>query len=302
MIPDYQSIMLPVLEELGNGGVQKYRALIEALAVRYELSNEERNMLLPSGTQRAFDNRVGWATTYLKKSGLIASPKRGEFEITPLGKKILADKPNRIDNRFLKQFDSFKEFIGVATVGSNDAVTNEASEDITPDEEMNQAEKKLRSALQSDLLSAIENMSWQFFEQLVVDLLIAMGYGGSHKDAGEALKRSGDEGIDGFIKEDRLGLETIYIQAKKWKEGSVVGRPDIQKFYGALGGKRATKGVFITTGNFSQEAKDYASNSDKKIILIDGKELTAHMIDFNIGCKIKSTYIIREFDPGYFEE
>ena len=183
MIPDYQSIMLPVLEELGKGGVQKYRALIEALAVRYELSSEERNTLLPSGTQRAFDNRVGWATTYLKKSGLIASPKRGEFEITPLGKKILADKPSRIDNRFLKQFDSFKEFIGVATVGSN-----EASEDITPDEEMNQAEKKLRSALQSDLLSAIENMSWQFFEQLVVDLLIVMGYGGSLKDAGEAMQ------------------------------------------------------------------------------------------------------------------
>jgi restriction system protein len=233
---------------------------------------------------------------------LIASPKRGEFEITTLGKKILADKPSRIDNRFLKQFDSFKEFIGVATVGSNEAVTNEASEDITPDEEMNQAEKKLRSALQSDLLSAIENMSWQFFEQLVVDLLIAMGYGGSLKDAGEALKRSGDEGIDGFIKEDRLGLDTIYIQAKKWKEGSVVGRPEIQKFYGALGGKRATKGVFITTGNFSQEAKDYASNSDKKIILVDGRELTQYMMDFNIGCKIKSTYIIREFDPGYFEE
>jgi restriction system protein len=302
MIPDYQSIMLPVLEELGKGGVQKYRALIEALAVRYELSIDERNTLLPSGTQRAFDNRVGWATTYLKKSGLIASLKRGEFEITPLGKKILADKPSRIDNRFLKQFDSFKEFIGVATVGSNEAVTNEASDDITPDEEINQAEKKLRSALQSDLLSAIENMSWQFFEQLVVDLLIAMGYGGSLKDAGEALKRSGDEGIDGFIKEDRLGLDTIYIQAKKWKEGSVVGRPEIQKFYGALGGKRATKGVFITTGNFSQEAKDYASNSDKKIILVDGRELTQYMMDFNIGCKIKSTYIIREFDPGYFEE
>jgi restriction system protein len=302
MIPDYQSIMLPVLEELGKGGVQKYRALIEALAVRYELSNEERNMLLPSGTQRAFDNRVGWATTYLKKSGLIASPKRGEFEITPLGKKILADKPSRIDNRFLKQFDSFKEFIGVAAVGSNEVIAHEPSEDITPDEEMNQAEKKLRSALQSDLLSAIENMSWQFFEQLVVDLLIAMGYGGSLKDAGEALKRSGDEGIDGFIKEDRLGLDTIYIQAKKWKEGSVVGRPEIQKFYGALGGKRATKGVFITTGNFSQEAKDYASNSDKKIILVDGRELTQYMMDFNIGCKIKSTYIIREFDPGYFEE
>ncbi|MFN6378094.1 MAG: restriction endonuclease [Flavobacteriales bacterium] len=302
MIPDYQSIMLPVLEELGKGGVQKYRALIEALAARYELSIDERNTLLPSGTQRAFDNRVGWATTYLKKSGLIASPKRGEFEITTLGKKILADKPSQIDNRFLKQFDSFKEFIGVAAVSSNDAVTNEASEDITPDEEMNQAEKKLRSALQSDLLSAIENMSWQFFEQLVVDLLIAMGYGGSLKDAGEALKRSGDEGIDGFIKEDRLGLDTIYIQAKKWKEGSVVGRPEIQKFYGALGGKRATKGVFITTGNFSQEAKDYASNSDKKIILVDGRELTQYMMDFNIGCKIKSTYIIREFDPGYFEE
>lgn len=302
MIPDYQSIMLPVLEELGKGGVQKYRALIEALAVRYELSIDERNTLLPSGTQRAFDNRVGWATTYLKKSGLIASPKRGEFEITPLGKKILSDKPSRIDNRFLKQFDSFKEFIGLAAVGSNEVIANEPSEDITPDEEMNQAEKKLRSALQSDLLSAIENMSWQFFEQLVVDLLIAMGYGGSLKDAGEALKRSGDEGIDGFIKEDRLGLDTIYIQAKKWKEGSVVGRPEIQKFYGALGGKRATKGVFITTGNFSQEAKDYASNSDKKIILVDGRELTQYMMDFNIGCKIKSTYIIREFDPGYFEE
>jgi restriction system protein len=302
MIPDYQSIMLPVLEELGKGGVQKYKALIEALAVRYELSSEERNTLLPSGTQRAFDNRVGWATTYLKKSGLIASPKRGEFEITPLGKKILADKPNRIDNRFLKQFDSFKEFIGVATVGSNEVSTNAPSEDITPDEEMNQAEKKLRSALQSDLLSAIETSTWQFFEQLVVDLLIAMGYGGSLKDAGEALKRSGDEGIDGFIKEDRLGLDTIYIQAKKWKEGSVVGRPEIQKFYGALGGKRASKGVFITTGNFSQEAKDYASNSDKKIILVDGRELTQHMMDFNIGCKVKSTYIIREFDPGYFEE
>lgn len=302
MIPDYQSIMLPVLEELGKGGVHKYRALIESLAKRYELTEDERNMLLPSGTQRAFDNRVGWATTYLKKSGLVHSGKRGEFEITELGKKILADKPSRIDNRFLKQFESFKEFIGVAVSNNTEVTANESVADITPDEEMNQAEKKLRSALQSDLLAAIESSSWQFFEQLVIDLLIAMGYGGSHKDAGEALKRSADEGVDGFIKEDRLGLETIYIQAKKWKEGSTIGRPEIQKFYGALGGKRAMKGVFITTGSFSSEAREYANNSDKKIILVDGKDLTQYMIDFNIGCKVKSTYTIREFDPGYFEE
>ncbi len=301
MLPDYQSIMLPVLQELGKGGVRKYRDIIESLALHYNLNEEERNTMLPSGTQRAFDNRVGWATTYLKKSGLVKSEKRGEFEITELGIKILSDNPARIDNRFLKQFDSFKEFIGGSTNESSQAVIADESVTITPDEEMNRAEQKLRSALESDLLAAIENSSWQFFEQLVIDLLIAMGYGGSVQDAGEALKRSGDEGIDGFIKEDKLGLDTIYVQAKKWKEGSVVGRPEIQKFYGALGGKRAMKGVFITSGNFSAEAKQYAQDSDKRIILIDGKELTKHMIDFNIGCKPKSTFIIKEFDAGYFE-
>lgn len=301
MIPDYQSLMLPVLEQLGKGGIQKYRDVIEALAIRHSLTEDEKNTMLPSGTQRAFDNRIGWATTYLKKSGLVQAPKRGEFEITELGKKILADKPGRIDNRFLKQFESFREFVGGSANETTESVSNEPVVDITPDEEMNQAEKKLRSALESDLLSAIETSTWQFFEQLVVDLLIAMGYGGSYKDAGEALKRSGDEGIDGFIKEDRLGLDTIYIQAKKWKEGSSVGRPDIQKFYGALGGKRAMKGIFLTTGTFSREAREYASNSDKKIILVDGKELAQHMMDFNIGCKVKTTYTIKEFDQGYFE-
>lgn len=303
MIPDYQSIMLHVLKELGSGGAHKFRDIIERLAIHYQLTEEERATLLPSGTQRAFDNRVGWATTYLKKAGLIQSQKRGEFEITALGKDILTKGLERIDNRFLRQFDSFNEFFGASPTSPQRIAQSETVESTTtPDEEMNLAEKKLRMALTSDLLAAIEQSTWQFFEQLVVDLLLAMGYGGSRHDAGLALKRSADEGIDGFIKEDRLGINTIYIQAKKWAQTSTVGRPEIQKFYGALGGKRANKGVFITSGSFSSEAREYAKNSDKTIILMDGNELAQHMIDFNVGCKTKSVFTIKEFDSGYFEE
>ena len=304
MIPDYQSLMLPLLKLISDKQEYKYRDLIEKLALEFKLTDEERKELLASGSQPVFDNRVGWAKTYLKKAGLIDSPKRATFVITELGLQTLKENPDRIDAKYLRKFPAFLEFVHT---GRSDTESEEepVSQEITaqtPEESLDRAYQRIRKSLASELLSKVIELSPAFFERLVIELLVKMGYGGSMKDAGKAIGKSGDEGIDGTIKEDKLGLDIIYVQAKRWKTGNVVGRPEIQKFVGALAGQGAKKGIFITTSSFTKEALDYTPKNETKIVLIDGERLAQHMIDFNIGCTIQQTYELKKIDSDYFDE
>jgi len=304
MIPDYQSLMLPLLKLVSDKKEYKYRELIENLALEFKLTDEERKELLASGNQPIFDNRVGWAKTYLKKAGLIDSPSRATFVITELGLKVLGKNPEKIDAKYLKQFPSFLEFIhpDKNDVESEETVISQDTLNRTPEENLDKAYQQLRKSLASELLNKVIDLSPAFFERLVIDLLVKMGYGGSIKDAGKAIGRSGDEGIDGTIKEDKLGLDIIYVQAKRWKPGNVVGRPEIHKFVGALAGQGAKKGIFITTSSFTKEAIDYTPKNETKIVLIDGERLAQHMIDYNIGCSVQQIFELKRIDSDYFDE
>ena len=305
MIPDYQSLMLPLLKIVSDGREHKYRDLIEELAVEFQLTDEERKELLASGTQAIFDNRVGWAKTYLKKAGLIDSPKRAMVVITDLGLDILNTNPEKIDAKFLRQFPSFLEFQNASRTENEETEIETIPKDTieqTPEETLDLAYRRIRKALAAELLNKVVDLSPAFFERLVVELLVKMGYGGSLKDAGKAMGKSGDEGIDGTIKEDKLGLDIIYIQAKRWKPGNVVGRPELQKFVGALAGQGAKKGIFITTSNFTKEALEYSPRNETKIVLIDGGHLAQLMIDYNLGCTTQQTYELKKVDSDYFGE
>jgi restriction system protein len=258
--------------------------------------------LLPSGQQPIFYNRVGWARTYLKKARLIDDPRRGHFRITNRGKEVLHRNPNRIDMKYLREFPEYIEFRETTRDTFETSTIEDDLDELTPEEALEEAYQKIREDLSDEVLKAVINSSPGFFEKLVVALLVKMGYGGSRRDAARAVGGSGDEGIDGIIDEDRLGLDTIYIQAKKWKEDSVVGRPEIQKFVGALQGQRAKKGIFITTTRFTEDAKNYASNIDIKVVLINGKRLANLMIDHNVGVSERTTYEIKSLDSDYFGE
>ena len=304
MIPDYQTLMLPLLKLLSDGKEHKYRDVIEKLASEFKLSEEEKRIFLASGKQAIFDNRVGWAKAYLKKACLLDSPKRATFVITERGKQTLAENLTSIDNKYLRQFPEFLEFQNFSRSDvefENDIIDVNENEN-TPEENIEQSFQKIRKSLASDLLSKILDLSPAFFEKLVVELLVKMGYGGSITDAGKALGKSGDEGIDGIIKEDKLGLDTIYIQAKRWKNGNVVGRPEIQKFVGALAGQGAKKGIFITTSSFTKDALDYTPKNETKIVLIDGSQLAQLMIDYNLGCATHQIYELKKLDSDYFGE
>lgn len=302
-IPDYQAIMLPLLKFTTDQKEHSLRETIEALADRFQLTEEERKELLPSGRQPTFDNRVGWARTYLKKAGLVEPTKRGYFRITDRGFDAIKSNPVEINAKFLKQFPEFLEFQNY-TQQLEQSVSNGSEAEVdttrTPEENVEIAIQKLTTELASDLLQIIKNSPPAFFEKLVVDLLVKMGYGGTRKDAGQTVGRSGDGGIDGIINEDRLGLDVIYIQAKRWENS--VGRPEIQKFAGALQGYRAKKGVFITTSTFTSEAKDYVSRIDSKIILIDGETLTQLMIENNVGVTPFAVYEVKKVDSDYFTD
>ena len=304
MIPDYQSLMLPLLRHVSDRQEHKYRDLIEKLASEFQLTDEERKELLASGTQAIFDNRVGWAKTYLKKAGLLDSPKRATFVITDVGLATLAKKPDRIDAKYLKQFPSFIEFQNISRSDTDieEDISIQEPNEQTPEENLDKAYQRIRKSLASELLNKVVDLSPTFFERLVVELLVKMGYGGSIKDAGKAIGKSGDEGIDGTIKEDKLGLDIIYIQAKRWKTGNVVGRPELHKFVGALAGQGAKKGIFITTSNFTKEALEYTPKNETKIVLIDGEQLAQLMIDYNLGCTTQQTYQIKKIDSDYFGE
>ncbi|MFG6439296.1 restriction endonuclease [Pelomonas margarita] len=293
--------MLPLLKSAQDGGEHTMRQTVERLAVDFNLSQEEQTELLPSGQQAVFTNRVAWARFYLKKAGLIDSPRRGSLKITERGLSVLANSPTTIDNKFLDQYQEFKEFRESSKSPQMVQSPTSTEEELqTPEENLEQAHQRIRSELAEELLQKILVCSPAFFEHLVVELLVKMGYGGSRKDAGERVGQSGDGGIDGIIKEDRLGLDTIYIQAKRWQ--GTVGRPEIQKFVGALSGQRAKKGVFIATSRFTADAIEYVSLIETKVVLIDGGKLAALMIDFDVGVSTQATYVIKKIDSDYFEE
>lgn len=309
-IPDYQSLMLPLLEALVDGREHLVRDVREGLAAKFGLGATEREALLPSGKQPIFDNRLGWAKTYLAKAGLVSSVRRGVYQITDRGRSVVASEPGRVDTAYLVKFPEFEEFRR-KTDETDDAGSppkaDATSPDVsaaapasTPQESLDAAYHQLRRAVETELLVAVRGASFRFFERLVVELLVKMGYGGSLKDAGKAIGRSGDDGLDGIIKEDHLGLDAIYIQAKRWEK--TVGRPDVQAFAGSLEGVRGRKGVFITTSTFSSEAREYVSRIEKKIVLVDGQQLASLMTDFGIGVAPVSTYEVKRVDGDYFSE
>ncbi len=300
-IPDYQTLMLPLLKVLADKQERSLREVVALLADEFDLNEEERGQLLPSGGQSIISNRVAWAKTYLKKAGLVDQPKRGYVQLTTSGEKVIKSHPTQVNIKFLEQFPNFVAFrdsqqqIGLQQVSpcSND-------QSATPEELIESGAKTIRKELAEEVLQRIKSCSPTFFERLVVELLVKMGYGGTRQDAGRAIGRSGDEGIDGVIHEDRLGLDVIYLQAKRWE--AVVGRPEIQKFVGALQGQRAKKGVFITTSDFTKEAVEYVRNIDNKVVLISGALLANLMIDHNVGVSLAATYEIKKIDSDYFLE
>jgi len=296
-IPDFQTLMLPLLRHLADGAERANQESIDALAQEYNLTDAERAQLLPSGQQTVFCNRVAWAKAHFKRAGLIESPRRGIYRITDQGREVLARNPERIDLKFLDKFPGHREF-RLPPKAENGPETTSQADEMTPEEHIALGYQQIREELAADLLRRIKECAPEFFEQLVVDLLLAMGYGGSRQDAGKAVGRSGDGGIDGIIKEDRLGLDAIYIQAKRWE--GVVGRPEIQKFAGALQGQRARKGIFITTSSFTKEAREFVSTIDNRIILIGGEALADLMIDYDIGVAEVAAYIVKRVDSDYF--
>ena len=299
-IPDFQSLMRPLLEFSSDGKDHTVQEGEDYLAAAFHLSNDDRKMLLPSGRQEIFRNRIAWAKTHLRMAGLIEPRSRGVFRITERGLAVLKANPHRVDLKVLREQPGYLEAVGPKRAKDENKSLKQSESAQTPEEDIEAASVALRENLGEEILGKLRTASPSFFERLVVELLVRMGYGGTRKDAGQAIGKSGDEGIDGIIKEDRLGLDTIYIQAKKWEQ--TVGRPEIQKFAGALQGFRAKKGIFITTSDFSREAIDYASRIDSKIVLVDGEMLWNLMIDFGIGVSTVATYEVKKIDNDYFDE
>jgi restriction system protein len=301
-IPDFQTLMLPVLRLASTEKEIRFRDAVERLADEFGLSNVERNTLLPSGSQPLFSNRVGWARTYLKQAGLVESARRGYFGITDAGGALLRENPNEINIKTLERYPTFELFRQrKRDKVDSAAVPQEQLDDETPDDAMARAYKTMRADLETRLLEALKDTSPSYFEKVVVELLVRMGYGGSREDAGRAIGRSGDGGIDGIIDEDRLGLDVVYIQAKRYSNGTI-GRPDIQRFAGALQGQRARKGVFISTTDFSREAREYVSLIDSRIVLIDGERLAMLMVDHGVGVTTVGTYEVKRIDMDYSSE
>jgi restriction system protein len=300
-IPDYQTCMLHLLRLASDGAEHTLKDAVPALADIVQLTDTERTKLLPSGQQAVFHNRVAWANTYLKKAELLRAPRRGVFTITDRGRRVLAQNPSKIDLKLLERFPEFLAFKAKSkTVAEGDLALPTAPAAIeTPLESLETAYSKIRGELKAELLDRLKSEAPALFERIVIELLVKMGYGGSRADAAEAIGKSGDEGLDGLIKEDRLGLDIIYVQAKRW--AATVGRPEIQKFAGALHGQHATKGIFITTSDFSRDANDYVSKIGSKIVLIDGSRLAELMIEFGVAVATEATYTVKRIDNDFFE-
>ncbi len=295
-IPDFQALMLPIVKIAGDGADHTAHELRERLAEELGLSEQERKELLPSGQQPVFTNRLSWARAHLRMAGLLEKTGRGTFRITSRGQQALASHPSAINLRFLRQFPEYLE--ALKRPRDDTPIASSNADERTPQEQLELAYETLRANLAKDLLIQLKASTPDFFERIVVEMLVRMGYGGTRRDAGQAIGKSGDEGIDGIIKEDRLGLDIIYIQAKRWQ--STVSRPEIQKFAGALQGQRAKKGVFITTSDFSKDAIEYAASIDSKIVLIDGNQLAELMIDHNVGVTPIANYEVKQIDADYF--
>jgi len=305
MIPDYQTLMLPLLRFISDSNIHNTKDAVKELAEVFNLSEEELNEWLPSKKQKTFHNRVHWAKAHLKMAGAVENVSKGNFKITDRGKEILSQNPGSINVKYLMNvFPDYSDRVNSfrykkkEDIVATPTITDEIEE--TPEEQIENGYTSIRKNLEQELLSKLKSIHPSFFERIVVELLVKMGYGGSIEEAGKATRYTNDEGIDGIIKEDKLGLDVIYIQAKRW-EGTV-SRPEIQKFVGALAGQRAKKGVFITTSNFSKEAITYAVQMDTKIVLIDGETLAQYMIDYNLGVSVQNIYEIKKIDSDYFEE
>ncbi len=305
-VPDYQSLMLPLLQfAVRKGGETSTNEAVEALAKELGLTDEDLKEMLPSGIQSTFFNRVGWASTYMKKAGLLEATRRGFYQITDRGRDLLKKQPKIVNVKLLKQYPEFLEFQQLKGTRSGDKVVEtKGTSDVstaTPSEALESAYENLRDELADELLGKLKKISPAFFERVVVELLVKMGYGGSRADAGKAIGRSGDGGIDGIIKEDKLGLDVVYVQAKRW-DNNPVGRPDVMQFAGALQAQRANKGIFITTSRFTDDARSYVSQIGSKIVLIDGEQLTGLMIEHDVGVSTVSLYPVKKVDSDYFEE
>lgn len=301
-VPDYQSIMLPLLEFAAKEGREiSTGEAIEALSTWFGLSEDDLKEMLPSGTQGTFANRVGWAATYLKQAGILESPRRGFFRISRRGEELLKKKPARIDINLLKHYPEFVEFQQRKGMRGGEKKGEPDKGTATPSEALENAYLNLRDELAGELLVKLKKASPSFFERIVVELLVKMGYGGSRVDAGKAIGRSGDGGIDGIIKEDRLGLDIVYVQAKRW-DSNPVGRPDVMQFAGALQAQKAGKGIFITTSRFTDDACTYVTQIGSKIVLIDGAQLSQLMIDHDVGVSTVVQYPVKKIDSDYFDE
>ena len=305
-IPDFQSLLLPVLKLADDGAEQTISGSAEEIANELRLTEQEKEAIYESGSGLIFRDRVSWARSHLKMAGLMESTRRGYLRITERGKQLLADKPTNINLSALRQrYPDFKEKLeennkansNKATIDSTAAAVPTAS----PRDVLNAAYQQWDNALKQDLLERMHQLPWQAFERLVVDLLVRMGYGGSFAEAGEAFQRGGDGGLDGVIKADRLGFDKLYVQAKRWQNGSTVGRPDIQAFVGALLDKGASKGAFITTAKFSADARGYKP-ANINLVLIDGQELAQLMIDYNVGVNVENTILLKRLDNDYFDQ
>lgn len=304
-IPDYQFLMLPVLREASQGEV-RIGAVVESLAGKLALSQEEKTALLPSGKQSIFSNRVHWAKSYLSKAGLVELTRRGYFKITERGRDVLDSNPTVIDNHFLNQFEEFREFRRRTDEAEQDVIrptgVQVQSDQKTPDEIMRAAHRQIETALAQDLLARVRTAPPDFFERLIVNLLLSMGYGGTSADkAGRTLGKSGDDGVDGVVDQDILGLDRVYIQAKRYGANSNIGPGAIRDFFGSLDRHKATKGLFVTTSGFSPSARETAEFLSKRIVLIDGNQLADLMIRQNIGCRIEDTLAIKNIDEEFFE-
>lgn len=301
-IPKYDEMYRVFLECLADMQQHKSKELRDIIAARLFVSDAERQERLPSGQQAIFDNRVGWTRTYLKKAGLITSPQRGVYQLTQQGKQVLDSHPDVIDNSFLEQFESFRQFMHAEPKPTKHIATD-SQDGQSPQDTFDLAYQKINHALADDLLTEIMKQSPAFFEKMVVQLLENMGYGGSVENAGLVVGQTGDEGIDGIIREDKLGFSLIYIQAKRWDRTTSIGRPELQKFVGALAGQGANKGLFITTAQFTKEARKYAKKQHTtKVVLVDGESLAKLMIEYNLGVSTEAVYQIKRLDSDFFSD
>ncbi len=302
MVPDFQSLMLPLLKLLRDKQIHKSSELVSQIADQFNLSEEDRNEMLPSGTQLKLTNRVHWAISHMKHAGLLENTSRGSCRITDAGLDVLARSPELINLKYLRMFQVFKDWEDAfrQPKGNESPVENGELIIVPPDELMETSHSELTKVLRSEILEKIKNCTPKFFEQLVIDLLLKMGYGGSKVEAGEVLGKSNDGGIDGLIKEDRLGLDTIYVQAKKWENSVPVSQ--VRDFAGALLSKKAKKGIFITTSSFPNSAKEFVASIEPRIVLIDGPQLAELMIEHDLGVSVKKTFAVKKLDIDYYEE